>query len=205
MVPNLGVDYHGIVTDLCYADDVVIFASMLDIVTQALSAMNTQAIPLGLQVNWTKTKIMTTATSDDSHDTQTSRTSSIDGNTELEVIDHFIYLGSKIMSSCLTPPEIRRMLALAHSAFGRLETVWRRRAISLALKLRLRDSLVLPVLLYGSETWTQSAESCNLIDAFHRKRLRRILKIHWFHRVTNNRLYTLSNNPVKTSTIILQE
>ena len=41
---NLGVDYHGGVTDLCYADDVAIFASMLDMITYALSAMNTRAI-----------------------------------------------------------------------------------------------------------------------------------------------------------------
>ena len=196
MVPNLGVDYHGVVTDLCYADDVVIFASMLDIITHALNAMNTQAIPLGLQVNWAKTKIMANINNDD-----TPRTLTVDDNT-IEVVDDFIYLGSKIGSSCLTPPEIRRRLALAHSAFGRMEAVWRRRAISLTLKLRLLDSLVLPVLLYGSETWTLSAESCNLVDAFHRKCLRRVLKIRWFHHITNDQLYALSNNPEKMSTII---
>ena len=199
MVPNLGVDYHGAVTDLCYADDVVIFASMFDVIIHALNAMNTQAIPLGLQVNWTKTKMLATMTNDPGN---TPRSLSVDDNSSLEVVDDFIYLGSKIVSTCLTSPEIRRRLALANSAFGRMETVWRRRAISLTLKLRLLDSLILPVLLYGSETWTLSVESCNLIDAFHRKCLRRILSIRWFHRVTNDRLYTLANNPVRTSTII---
>ena len=125
----------------------------------------------------------------------------IDDNT-LKVVDDFIYLGSKIGSSCLIPPEIRRRLALAHGAFDRMEAVWRRRAISLTLKLRFLDSLVLPVLLYGSETWTLSAESCNLVDAFHRKCLRCILKIRWFHHITNDQLYALSNNPEKMSTII---
>ena len=99
IVPNLNVDYHGVVTDLCYADD-VIFASRLDIITHALSMMNTHAIPLGLQVNWAKTKIMATVTRDD-----TPRILSIDANTRtLEVVDNFIYLGYKIVSSCLTPP-----------------------------------------------------------------------------------------------------
>ena len=69
----------------------------------------------------------------------------------------------------------------------------------MALKLRLLKSLVL---LYGSETWTLNGESCSLINAFHRKCLRRILRIQWFHRVTNDRSYTLSGIREKTSTII---
>ena len=129
-VPSLGANYHGAVTDICYADDVVIFAGMMDILANALNAMNTHAVPFGLQVNWTKTKLFATSVTD-----STPRTLSVDSSTSVEVVDDFVYLGSKVVSSCLTTPEIRRRLALAHSAFGRLETVWRRRAISLSLKL----------------------------------------------------------------------
>ena len=178
-VPNLGVTGDATLTDLCYADDIVIFASLIDIITNTVDVMSTRAAPLGLQVNWNKTKILQ-ITADNTPLQQVTVTD----NTTIEAVDNFVYLGSKVVSSCSSLPEIRRRLALAHSAFGRLGNAWRRRSISLTLKLRLLNALVLPVLLYGSESWTLSAESCGLIDAFHRKCLRHVLGVRWFHRVT---------------------
>ena len=53
----IDVSYHGFLTNLCYADDVVILVELVDTVIHALNIINTESLPLGLQVNWAKTKL----------------------------------------------------------------------------------------------------------------------------------------------------
>ena len=145
--PDLGVSYHGIIKDLCYADDVVIFAEMTDVIIHALRTMNTEATPLGLQINWEKTKIQALGSSNLQGPTLT-----INSDTNIEAVNGFVYLGSKIVNCCSCSPEIRRRLSLAHNALGRLSNVWKSSFISSALKLRLLNAIVVPIFLYGSET-----------------------------------------------------
>jgi len=68
---------------------------------------------------------------------------------------------------------------------GRLSNVWQQSRLSLATKLRVYNSLVLSVLLYGCETWTILKTDERKLEAFHMSCQRRILRIRWFHRVTN--------------------
>ena len=103
-------------------------------------------------------------------------------------------------SSCVS--EIRCWMALAYSALGRLSNVWRSTVISTTLKFRLLNALVIPIFLYGNEAWTLTAASCALIDAFHRRCLRRVLGVRWFHFLNNDRLYALAGHPTKLTTII---
>ena len=55
--PNTGVNYHSRITDLCYADDVVVFAEITDTIADALTALHEEATPLGFTINWAKTKM----------------------------------------------------------------------------------------------------------------------------------------------------
>jgi len=68
---------------------------------------------------------------------------------------------------------------------GRLSNVWQQSRLSLATKLRVYNSLVLSVLLYGCETWIILKTDERKLEAFHMLCQRRILRIRWFHRVTN--------------------
>ena len=54
---DFGVDYHSRFTDLCYADDVVLLSLLVDALADALAILEEEASPLGLTVNWLKTKI----------------------------------------------------------------------------------------------------------------------------------------------------
>jgi len=67
----------------------------------------------------------------------------------------------------------------------RLSNVWQQSRLSLATKLRVYNSLVLSVLLYGCETWTTLKSDERNLEALHMSCQRRILRIRWFHRVTN--------------------
>ena len=67
-------------------------------------------------------------------------------------------------------------------------SIWRCRYLSRRTKLRIFKSLVLPVLLYGCETWTLNSDLERQVDAFGTKCLRRIMGYRWFDHVTNERL-----------------
>ena len=167
--PLLGVNQ---ITDLCYADDVSIFAELLDTISDALAILSEEASPLGLTVNWAKTKIQSLS------DFLSPLPKSIQlRNTTAEAVTEFIYLGSKITSDCSSSEEIDRRIRMAFGSFGRLHKIWRSSKISRATKIRVLNTCILPVLTYASEAWTLSVAQLQRIDAFHRKCLRSILNI----------------------------
>lgn len=193
-VPQTGVSYHSRFTDLCYADDVVIFAEFTDVISEALTALHEEATPLGLSINWAKTKIQ--SLTDSMPMPQPLR---IITHEPVEAVQSFIYLGAKITSSSNSDQEITRRIQISRSSFGRLYPIWCNRKIRLTTKLRLFNSVVLPVLLYGSETWTLLASNIRTLDAFHRKCLRCILGIRWFDRIRNEDVYAKAGDPTPLS------
>ena len=83
-----------------------------------------------------------------------------------------------------------RRKQLANVAFGKLWTVWFRRAhISLQLRLRLYASFVIPVLTYNMGTWGLTQADLDRIDTYHRRHLRQIIGVHWPNRISNVALY----------------
>ena len=193
--PDLGVDFHHHFSDLCYADDAAFLAMLLDTLSDALVVLDEEASPLGLAISWAKTKIQSLS----SFLPPPPASISV-GQEQVETVTEFVYLGSKISTDCSSDPEIERRLQLARGTFGRLSRVWRSCRLSLRSKLRLLNTCVLPVLLYGSETWTLSANLSRRLDAFHRSCLRFILGVRWFHRVSNDELYRRVRDPTTIST-----
>jgi len=92
-------------------------------------------------------------------------------------VTKFIYLGSDVVSSSSSTPEVHSCIGLANSIVGQLDRVWRNRRLSLNTKLRLYTSLVQSVLLHGSETWTLTKADTARLQAFHMKAQQRILNI----------------------------
>ncbi|CAH1250103.1 Hypp8768 [Branchiostoma lanceolatum] len=76
-----------------------------------------------------------------------------------------------------------------------LNRVWCSRRISPQTKIRLYNSLVLPILTYGRETWTLTAAQERRLDAFDTKCQRRILGIRWYDHISNDILRERSNQP----------
>ena len=75
---------------------------------------------------------------------------------------------------------MHRLLGVASSIMGQLDTIWKQQRLCLQTKLRLYSSLVLSVLLYGSETWTLRKTDSSKVQAFHMMSQRRILGIKWY-------------------------
>ena len=183
------------VTDFDFADDVAILSEVLELLTEALVVFEEEASALGLHINWAKTKIQCLDGSVLDRKTVPVRSESV------EVVDRFNYLGVVQHTATHGKPEIADRLAKAWGAFGSLrKTVWDSR-IRLQTKVRLYNAYVLPVLLYGSETWTITAKEAPRINAFGTKCLRQICGIDWHERITNQEALALTKQVPVTDVI----
>ena len=92
-------------------------------------------------------------------------------------------------------------IGISSSAMHALHTVWRQRELSLGTMLRLYQSCILSILLYGSESWTLLKEDLCRLESFHFKCQRQILGIKWFDFVNNVDFIAATNFPSLEDTI----
>ena len=78
----------------------------------------------------------------------------------------FILGGSKITADGDSSHEIKRRLALGRKVMTNLDSIFKSRDITLPTKVRLVKAIVLPVVMYGCESWTVKKAECRRIDAF---------------------------------------
>ena len=108
---------------------------------------------------------------------------------DVEVTEIFTHLGSDIHVSSCCKPEFNGRLCRAWGVMDSLDNgVWRCRYLCGRTKVRVFGSLVLPVLLYGCETWTLTSDLRWRLDSFGVRSLRRILGYRWSDFVSNERL-----------------
>jgi len=90
--------------------------------------------------------------------------------------------------------DVCRRKQLASAAFQSLRHLWKRaKQVSLALRIRLYNSFVLPVLTYNCGTWGITRQCEQSLEAFHRRQLRSILTLKWPNRISNANLYKQCN------------
>ena len=103
-----------------------------------------------------------------------SITRSIDGQT-VEGVQSFVYLGSSISSADRSRSEQLHRIRIAASNMSNLDCIWRQPCLALQRKIRLYMSLIVPILLYASETWTMTKADTAHLQAFHMRCQRRYL------------------------------
>ena len=102
-----------------------------------------------------------------------------------ETVTDFIFLGSKITADGGYIPEIKRCLLLERKAMINLNSIWKSRDITLSTKVCLVKAMVFPVVRYGCENWTIKKAERWRIDAFELWCWRRLLKVPWTARRSN--------------------
>ena len=128
-----------------YADDIAIFCNNSTALQTLLSAYNTLSLKMGLRINIKKTDTMSVGEQVDFY---------IVGQ-KLTRAERFKYLGSYIISDCKLDEELKARLQAASCAVGRLrQRVFECRELTSETKLKVYNKCVIPLLLYGSETWT---------------------------------------------------
>ena len=108
----------------------------------------------------------------------------IDGET-MEKVTDFTFLGSKITAGRDYSHEIKRRLLLGRKAMTDLDSIWKSRDITLLTKASLVKAMVFPVVMCGYESWTIKKAERWKIDAFERWCWRRLLRVPWTARRSN--------------------
>lgn len=108
------------------------------------------------------------------------------GGDNLENVDRFAYLGSHLSSNATIDDEIQYRIRCASTSFGKLRSrVFEDRDLRLDTKILVYKAIVLPTLLYASETWTTYRRHIKALEKLNQRFLRKILRINWQDRRTN--------------------
>ena len=127
---------------------------------------------VGLKLNIQKTKIMASGP---------ITSWEIDG----ETVSDFIFLGSKITADGDCSHEIKRRLLLGRIVRTNLDSIFKSRDITLPTEVHLVKAMVSPVVMYGCESWTVKKAECQRIDAFELWCWRRLLRVPWTAKRSN--------------------
>ena len=115
----------------------------------------------------------------------------IDGET-VETVADFIFLGSKIIADCDCSHEIKRCLLLGRKVMTNLDSILKSRDITLPTKVCLVKAMVFHVVMYGYESWTIKKAEHRRIDAFELWCWRRLLRVPWTARRSNQSIRKIS-------------
>ena len=162
------------INNLRYADDTTLMAESEEL-KSLLMKVKEESEKAGLKLNIQKTKIMAS-----SHITswQTDRET-------VETVADFILGGSKITADGDCSHEIKRLLLLGRKVMTNLDSILKSRDITLSAEIRLVKAMVFPVVMYGCESWTIQKAECRRIDAFELWCWRRVLRVPWTARRSN--------------------
>ena len=166
--------------DLDFADDIPILSSTPAHLQEKSDDLNPNAKRTGLIISKRKSKIMCV-------NSDASRPINIEGE-PLEHIEEFTFLRSVISADNSPQKDIKARLNKARRAFSRLKNIWKSKRYSLKTKVRIYNSSVKSVLLYGSECWRIVKSDINKVNAFHNSCLRRICNILWPNKISNSDL-----------------
>ena len=108
----------------------------------------------------------------------------IDGET-VETVSDFILGGSKITADGDCSHEIKIQLLLGRKVMTNLDRIFKSRDITLPTKVCLVKAMVFPVVMYGCESWTVKKAECRRIDAFELLCWRRLVRVPWNARRSN--------------------
>ena len=111
------------------------------------------------------------------------------GETVIDRVDEFQYLGSVITKNGGTDEDIKQRLKKANVAFMQLKPIWKSQQLRRQTKLRIFETNVKSVLVYGCQTWKATIAANNKLQAFVNKCLRRIINIRWPEKISNEDLW----------------
>ena len=167
-----------------YADDIAIMSGSSIGLQTLLTAYNITSQKFGQKINAKKTEVMCTGPDCDFF---------VD-DIKLKNVERFKYLGSYVNQACNLKAEITaRIQAVSSSYFKLKERVFNNHDLTINTKITVYKQCLLPILLYGSETWTLYAHEIKQLRTVQQRHLRSILKIRWNDFVSNETVLARSN------------
>ena len=163
------------INNLRYADDITLMAESEEELKSLLMKMKEESEKVGLKLNIQKTKIMASGP---------ITSWQIDGET-VETVSDFIFLDSKITADGDCSHEIKRCLLLGRKVMTNVDSILKSRDITLPMKVHLVKAMIFPVVMYGCDSWTIKKAERQRIDAFELWCWRRLLRVPWTTRRSN--------------------
>ena len=163
------------INNLRYADDTTLMAECEEELKSLLMKVKEESEKIGLKLNIQKSKIMASGP---------ITSWQIDGET-VETVADFIVPGSTITADGDCSHEIKRCVLLGRRAMTNLDSILKSRDIALSTKVRLVKAMVFPVVTYGCVNCTIKKAKCKRIDAFELWCWRRLLRVPWTARRSN--------------------
>ena len=172
----------GLIGILMFADDMVMMAETKEALQHNVEAMNEALSRWDLRVNWKKSKVMRVAR-------KREECQVVIGDEQLEQVDTMKYLGVMISGDGSMELEVEARIGCACRVIGRMsQAILRRRELSKQTKLKVVNATVMPVLMYGCETWAVRKEQKSKIQATQMNILWRIEGVCWKDRITNDEI-----------------
>ena len=156
-----------------YADDTTLMAESEELKSLLMKVKESEKA--GLKLNIQKTMILASGP---------ITSWQIDGET-VETVSDFILGASKVTADGDCSHEMKRRLFLGRKAMTNLDILLKSRDITLTAKVHLLKAMILPVFMYGCESWTIKKAECQRIDAFELWCWRRLLRVPWTARRSN--------------------
>ena len=155
---------------LAYADDVDIIAENKYELSGSAVIWNETAKRAGLQINVEKSKVMVTTRNENTRGAQVGEI----GNMDFEKVSEFKYLGSILSDKNEMEAEIKARILSGNRCLHGLRTIMGSRLLTRKTKLRVYNSIIQPVVIYGCETWTLTKAMANKLLVFENTVLRKI-------------------------------
>ena len=163
------------INNLSYAYDTTLMAESEEELKILLMKVKVEIEKVGLKLNIQKTKIMASGP---------ITSWQIDGET-VETVSDFIFWGSRINADGDYSHEIKTHLLFGSKVMTNLDSIFKSRDITLPTKVHLVKAMVFPVVMYGCKSWTVKKAERQRIDAFELRCWRRLLRVPWTARRSN--------------------
>lgn len=178
---QIGININGVlVSNIRYADDSLLLAETAEDLQTLFSVLHATCQKYGLEINIKKTKYMTIQ-----KQMQNTQANIKLDQKDIERVKSCKYLGTIINEDWKQDAEIKSRIEQARQAFIKMKPLLCCTDFSIPLRKRILKCYIFPIVLYGTEAWTLTDKMCKRITAFEMWTYRRMLRISWIQKITN--------------------
>ncbi|XP_065318777.1 uncharacterized protein LOC135926773 [Gordionus sp. m RMFG-2023] len=172
---------------ISYADDIVVISKSIEETKNLLYLIETVSYRAGLRINFNKTVILPSPNAPSIQDFTV-------GTNTVKIVENIKYLGVILDNKGSCKDEMKMRIQKARGAFYRYMKIWKASEISVFTRLRIFNSLIVPIALYGGDIWEAKKTEIRRLQSFINNCLRTIHGIFYPRVISNSNLWRKSTH-----------